>query len=55
MAPSGAANIRVGAVSIDFLVDADDSGGSTTVFECMVPAEARVPVPHSHDGFEETV
>ena len=55
MASSGAANIRVGAVSIDFLVDADDSGGSTTVFECMVPAEARVPVPHSHDGFEETI
>jgi len=47
--------ITVGAVSVDFLVDADDSGGSVTVFECAVPANAKVPVPHSHDGFEETI
>lgn len=50
-----AATIHVGAISIDFLVDADDSGGSVTVFECTVPADAMVPVPHSHDGFEETI
>jgi quercetin dioxygenase-like cupin family protein len=25
------------------------------VFECSVPAGARVPAPHSHDAFEETV
>src|SRR5215208_1605475 len=55
MDSSTAATIHVGAISIDFLVDADDSGGSVTVFECMVPAEAKVPVPHSHDGFEETI
>jgi len=47
--------ITVGAVSVDFLVDADDSGGSVTAFECAVPANAKVPVPHSHDGFEETI
>lgn len=47
--------IRVGAISIDFLVDADDSGGSVTVFECVVPADAKVPIAHSHDGFEETI
>jgi quercetin dioxygenase-like cupin family protein len=47
--------INVGAISIDFLVDADDSGGRVTVFECTVPADAQVPVPHSHDGFEETI
>ena len=49
------ATIHVGAVSIDFLVDADDSGGSVTVFECTVPATAKVPMPHSHDAFEETI
>jgi quercetin dioxygenase-like cupin family protein len=49
------ATIRVGAISIDFLVDADDAGGSVTVFECLVPADAKVPVAHSHDGFEETI
>jgi quercetin dioxygenase-like cupin family protein len=47
--------IHVGAIGIDFLVEAEDSGGSVTVFECSVPAGARVPAPHSHDGFEETV
>ena len=55
MSSSTTATIHVGAISIDFLVDADDSGGSVTVFECLVPAEARVPVPHSHDAFEETI
>ena len=49
------ATIHVGAISIGFLVDGDDSGGSVTVFECAVPAEARVPIPHSHDAFEETI
>jgi quercetin dioxygenase-like cupin family protein len=55
MDSSSTATIRIGAISIDFLVDADDSGGSVTVFECAVPAAAKVPTPHSHDAFEETV
>jgi quercetin dioxygenase-like cupin family protein len=46
---------QLGPVSVDFLVDADDSGGSVTMFECVVPAHARVPIPHSHDAFEETI
>ena len=25
------------------------------MFECYVPANARMPAPHSHDGFEETI
>jgi quercetin dioxygenase-like cupin family protein len=49
------APIQLGGMSIDFLVDADDSGGSVTVFECAVPADAKVPIPHSHDAFEETI
>lgn len=49
------ATIHVGEVSIDFLVDADQSGGSVTVIECLVPADAKVPIPHSHDAFEETI
>jgi quercetin dioxygenase-like cupin family protein len=49
------APIRVGEVTIDFLVDADDSGGSVTVFECEVPAGAKLLAPHSHDAFEETI
>jgi quercetin dioxygenase-like cupin family protein len=47
--------IQVGGIGIEFLVDAEDSGGSVTVFECSVPAGAKVPAPHSHDAFEETI
>src|SRR5439155_10655769 len=47
--------IRVGALTVRFHVDADESGGSVSVFECDVPANARMPAPHSHDDFDETV
>ena len=47
--------IHVGALTIRFHVDAEQSDGSLTVFEVHVPARARVPAPHSHDGFEETI
>jgi quercetin dioxygenase-like cupin family protein len=47
--------ITVGALGVRFLVEADDSNGSTAVFECYVPANARMPAPHSHDAFEETI
>jgi len=55
MASTSNTTICVGAVSINFLIDAEDSGGSLTMFECSVPVEAKVPIPHSHDGFEETI
>lgn len=47
--------IHVGALSVRFLVEAEESGGSVAVFELTVPAAARVPAPHSHDGYEETI
>ena len=46
--------IRVGALSIRFVLDAEASDGHATAFECGVPARAAMPAPHSHDGFEET-
>ena len=55
MDASSKATIHAGAVEIRFLVDADDSGGSVTMFECRVPPDVQVPVPHSHDSFEETI
>ncbi len=47
--------ITVGALSVHFLIEAADSNGTASVFECYVPANARMPAPHSHDGFEETI
>jgi quercetin dioxygenase-like cupin family protein len=54
--PNAAAEpIQVGALTVRFHVDADESGGSVSIFECDVPADARMPAPHSHDAFDETV
>jgi quercetin dioxygenase-like cupin family protein len=47
--------IQVGALGVRFLVEAADSNGSASVFECLVPANSRMPAPHSHDAFEETI
>jgi quercetin dioxygenase-like cupin family protein len=47
--------ITVGALGVRFLVEATNSNGTASVFECYVPAHARMPAPHSHDGFEETI
>src|SRR3982750_4330047 len=55
MSDMAAQPIQVGAMTVLFTVDADQSGGSVTVFECVAPAKARMPAPHSHDDFDETV
>jgi quercetin dioxygenase-like cupin family protein len=47
--------IEIGGLGIRFLVRPEESAGSASVFECSVAAQARMPAPHSHDGFEETV
>jgi len=47
--------ITVGALGVRFLVESGDSNGTASVFECYVPANSRMPAPHSHDGFEETI
>jgi quercetin dioxygenase-like cupin family protein len=47
--------IAVGALGVRFVVEADDSNGGAAVFECYVPANSRMPAPHSHDAFEETI
>jgi hypothetical protein len=52
---SGNEPITVGALRVRFLIDAADSDGAASVFVCDVPANARMPAPHSHDGFEETI
>jgi quercetin dioxygenase-like cupin family protein len=47
--------IKVGELTIRFLVEGEDSEGSVAVFEFHVPAGAKVPVSHSHDAYEETI
>jgi quercetin dioxygenase-like cupin family protein len=47
--------IKIGPLAIRFLVEGKDSAGSVAIFEFDVPAGAKVPVAHSHDGYEETI
>jgi quercetin dioxygenase-like cupin family protein len=47
--------IRVGGMTIRFVVEGAQSGGSVAVFEFEVPVGARIAAAHSHDGFEETI
>ena len=47
--------IRIGQLAIRFLVEGQASGGSIAVFEFDVPAGAKVPAAHSHNGYEETI
>src|SRR5512146_830947 len=48
--------IRVGPLTVRFLLTGDNSTGSIAAFELTVPGAQRLPAPaHSHDHYEETV
>ena len=47
--------IRVGQVGIKFLLEASDTNGSVAMFEFTVPVGAKVPVPHYHKAYDETI
>src|SRR5262245_33449682 len=47
--------IRVGQIEIRFLLEPEQTAGSQTMFEFLVPSKARVPIAHSHDAYDETV
>lgn len=47
--------IRVGQIGIRFLLEAADTNGSVAMFEFTVPVGAKVPVPHYHQAYDETI
>ena len=47
--------IRCGQVLVDFLLEAADTNGSASVFEFTVPPGSKVPIPHYHENFDETI
>jgi len=47
--------IKLGQVTVRFLVDGAASAGSLALFEFDVPAGAKVPIAHSHDAYDETI
>jgi quercetin dioxygenase-like cupin family protein len=47
--------IKAGQLTIDFLLEGADTNGATAMFEFTVPPGAKVPAPHYHERFDETV
>ena len=47
--------IRLGQVTIRFLLEGRDTDGRMAMFEFGVAAGAKVPVPHYHEKYDETV
>ena len=47
--------IRVGGVELRFLRSKEDTDGSLDMFEMTVQPNARMPVPHHHETWDETI
>jgi quercetin dioxygenase-like cupin family protein len=45
----------IGSIAIRFVLEGDASGGSVAIFEFDIPPGATFPVPHRHDGYDETI
>jgi quercetin dioxygenase-like cupin family protein len=53
--PSPPQIIELGQIAIRFLLDGDETNGSVSMFEFLVAAGAKVPVPHYHEAFDEAM
>ena len=47
--------IEAPGMRIQFLIEGDQTNGAISIFRCDFEAGAHGPMPHSHDGFENTV
>jgi len=47
--------ISVGQIEIEFLLESKDTKGQLAMFEFSVPAGAKVPMPHYHERYDETI
>ena len=47
--------IRVGQIEVKFLLEAADTNGAVAMFEFTVPVGAKMPLPHSHKHYDETI
>ena len=53
--PNEKESIRTGQIEVRFLLESEDSQGQLAMFEFSVPAGAKVPLPHSHAHYDETI
>ncbi len=45
----------IGGLHLRFLQSKEETGGSVDVFEMIVQPNARMPVPHYHESWDETM
>jgi len=55
MAAASKQLIRSPGIDVQFVIDAEDSGGSTTAFIARLAPGAPTPPPHLHEAWDETV
>jgi quercetin dioxygenase-like cupin family protein len=55
MAKASKELIKSPGIDVQFLIDSEDSGGSTTAFVALVAPGAPTPPAHYHLGWDETV
>jgi quercetin dioxygenase-like cupin family protein len=55
MATSTQEEIRIGDLTIRPRIEGHESGGTVAIHEFDVPAGSGLPLPHSHDAYEETI
>lgn len=47
--------IHMGQIGVRFLLEGADTNGSVAMFEFTVRAGAKVPLPHYHKAYDETI
>ena len=55
MTTSTQEEIRIGELTIRPRLEGNESQGTVAIHEFVVPAGAGLPLPHSHDAYEETI
>src|SRR5258708_2444 len=53
--PQEKESIRLGQIEVRFPLESKDSNGQLAMFEFTVLAGAKVPAPHSHTHYDETI
>lgn len=47
--------IQIGQLELRFLLDGDDTNMELVMFEFVIPAGAKVPIPHYHRDVDEVI
>ena len=55
MSTSTQEEIRIGDLTIRPRIEGHESGGTVAIHEFDVPSRSGLPLPHSHDAYEETI